>query len=488
MKTFAPYVALGAVLFQLLFSWQRASVTPHAVLSATVFPREGLPELSQLMAESTHLLLVGPPGVGKTLAATAAARVDALLETPGGLVCLLPFYVDLYAIATSASTSGSTESTYARALRDFAEESQRYDLPLVRKGQSAARLGLWKLAEQTAFSVWRSIALTVPFLPREHEASLFGILSHVVDATQTLSHWRSCAGGAGRMHPVLILDEVHILNETEMDNVRADLLRFVSPQLQLKNAAPVTVVLLSSDARAHDILYSCACTLYARVQSPRKRALWARRQPCRRCILTRLPLATCAGAARGKLARRLEVLTVGDLHEDEVLPFLRFWRRGNNRDPPLPHFLDTPGALAAVYARVGGYIPDLLRVRRAKALDVVADYSAVAALVETPDAMLAQHGLEAEHVLTVFEAITARGVSQRGAVLLENLSPPVPVVQLSAMEAANLIEVRRHAILGEFDYAGLRELPPGTYVVAPCPLARESMAKAVTLLRKRARR
>ena len=182
------------------------------------------------------------------------------------------------------------------------------------------------------------------------------------------------------------------------------------------------------------------------------------------------------------------MLTVGDLHEDEVLPFLRFWRRGNNRDPPLPHFLDTPGALAAVYARVGGYIPDLLRVRRAKALDVVADYSAVAALVETPDAMLAQHGLEAEHVLTVFEAITARGVSQRGAVLLENLSPPVPVVQLSAMEAANLIEVRRHAILGEFDYAGLRELPPGTYVVAPCPLARESMAKAVTLLRKRARR
>ena len=198
-----------------------------------------------------------------------------------------------------------------------------------------------------------------------------------------------------------------------------------------------------------------------------------------------LPLsATCAGTARGKLTRRLEVITVGDLHEDEVLPFLRFWPRGN-RDASLPYFLDTPGALAAVYARVGGYIPDLLRVRRAKALDVVADKSAVAALVAKPDAILAQHGLEAQHVLTVFQAITSRGVSPRGAVPLESMLPPVPELQLSAMEAANLIEVRRHAVLGDFDYAALRELPPGTYVVAPCPLARESMAKAVTLLRTR---
>ena len=149
IKPFAFFVACVAVAIPPLFWWQQVSASPHAVLGATVFPREGLPELSQLMAESTHLLLGGPTGVGKTLAATAAARVDTLLEAPAGLVCLLPFYVDLYAIATSASASGATESVHARALRGFADESQRYDLPRVRKGH-AARLGLWKLAEQRA--------------------------------------------------------------------------------------------------------------------------------------------------------------------------------------------------------------------------------------------------------------------------------------------------------------------------------------------------
>ena len=86
-------------------------------------------------------------------------------------------------------------------------------------------------------------------------------------------------------------------------------------------------------------------------------------------------------------------------------------------------------------------------------------------------------------MLTVLDAILSRGVSPRGAVPLASLLPHVPQAQLSAMEAANLVEVRRHAVMGGPDYPELRQLPPGAYVLAPSPLARVSMAAAVQLLR-----
>ena len=80
-----------------------------------------------------------------------------------------------------------------------------------------------------------------------------------MDAAQELTRAAQCDRGAGRMLPALILDEVHVLNETHMSAVRADLLRFIWPQLQAKQTAQMTVMLLSSDARAHDIVQTCAC-------------------------------------------------------------------------------------------------------------------------------------------------------------------------------------------------------------------------------------
>ena len=153
LKALTPLVLFAAVVLPLAFRWQQVSAAaPHAVLSVPVFPREGLPELSELMATSKHLLLVGPTGVGKTLAATAAARASGPFATPGGLVCLLPFYVDLYAIAASAA-SGAAENVHARALRGFADESRRYDLPLVREVHNATRLGLLAHLQETVPSV-----------------------------------------------------------------------------------------------------------------------------------------------------------------------------------------------------------------------------------------------------------------------------------------------------------------------------------------------
>ncbi len=183
------------------------------------------------------------------------------------------------------------------------------------------------------------------------------------------------------------------------------------------------------------------------------------------------------------------MVTVGDLREEEVRPFVRFWRSGggttrsNATVPPLPHFLDAPDALAAAYARVGGYIPDLQRVVDATALSEVADASPVAALAAAPDAFLAAHALAPQHVTAVFEAIITRGVSARGGVALGSLLERVPQAQLRAMETANLVEVRRYGVAGGVDYDELRALAPGAYVCAPCPLARESMAAVVSMLR-----
>jgi hypothetical protein len=258
-------VLLAAWALPLAFQWQQVSAAPRAVLRVPHFPRDAVSaSLSKLMATTTHLLLVGPTGVGKTIAATAAASVSTPVATPGGDVCLLPFYLDLYAIAASAAATGAAADVHTHALGRFAEEARRYDLPLLRKLHDSARLGFWTYAEITLLSVWHAIA-TVPLkalslLPREHEASLHGVLTHVAAAAGTLMQWTTCAGGAGRVLPVLILDEVHVLDQAGMEAVRADLLRFLSPQLQSKAAADVVVVLLSSDARAHDILHSCACT------------------------------------------------------------------------------------------------------------------------------------------------------------------------------------------------------------------------------------
>ncbi len=113
----------------------------------------------------------------------------------------------------------------------------------------------------------------------------------------------------------------------------------------------------------------------------------------------------------------------------------------------------------------------------------------MAALAAAPCVVAALDALSLQprHVAAVFAAITTRGVSPRGAVPLDTLvAAGVPLATLHAMRAANLIELRQgNTVDGHNEYAELAPLSGKPYVCAPCPLARESMARVTWRLKRR---
>lgn len=117
------------------------------------------------------------------------------------------------------------------------------------------------------------------------------------------------------------------------------------------------------------------------------------------------------------------------------------------------------------------------------------DSSAVATLAAAePDrllVMLDALSLQPRAVASVFEAITQRGASPRGAVTLDSLvAAGVPQSEVYAMRAANLVELRQgNTVDGHDEYDELEPLAGTPYVCATRPLARESMARVLKKLR-----
>lgn len=115
------------------------------------------------------------------------------------------------------------------------------------------------------------------------------------------------------------------------------------------------------------------------------------------------------------------------------------------------------------------------------------DTSSVAALAAKPalTPALEALGLHPPHVARVFEAISARGVSPRGAVSIEMLlAEGVSLAAIHAMRSANFLELRQENTVDAVDeYAELATLAGAPYVCAPRPLARGSMARVAARLR-----
>ena len=99
--------------------------------------------------------------------------------------------------------------------------------------------------------------------------------------------------------------------------------------------------------------------------------------------------------------------------------------------------------------------------------------------------MLNALSLQPRAVAAVFEAITQRGASPRGAVTLDSLvAAGVPQSEVYAMRAANLVELRQgNTVDGHDEYNELEPLAGTPYVCATRPLARESMARVLEKLR-----
>jgi hypothetical protein len=230
-----------------------------------VFSRYSSQMLASLLAERVHMLVVGPSGCGKTTAVLDAARAPA--SASGAL--LLPFYVDLEGVIAAGGgqiSSAADCKSPERIVEAFAAEARAFQGRLLRVLSDDFAAWAWvKLSKllpdglsPESLSVLRQL---VSPLPPEQEASLYGMLSHLAQVgihQAALSMYAPGVFGSLLLVPVIIVDEVHLLHQPELEPVLHDLLRFVQEHVHAKNAAAVTIVLLSSDAYADETVRSCA--------------------------------------------------------------------------------------------------------------------------------------------------------------------------------------------------------------------------------------
>lgn len=106
----------------------------------------------------------------------------------------------------------------------------------------------------------------LPQLPEERDPSLYALLTRLTEVATlqaTLRKYASAVLGEQTFVPVLVSDEVHLLNTPDLKPVMDELLRFVAAHVHAKRNAAVTIVLLSSVAHAAETsqLYVCSAVL-----------------------------------------------------------------------------------------------------------------------------------------------------------------------------------------------------------------------------------
>ena len=265
-------VGTGGVALRQGFEANRQRLSQDAQVSAghasePVFARHSSQSLAMLLAKRVHVLVVGPSGCGKTTAVLDAARASA---SSGGAV-LLPFYVNLEKVFASGSGGrvrpAADSESRERIMAAFAAEARAFESKLLRMLSDDfaawAWIGLSKLLpDGLSPESLTALRQVISPLPPEQEASLYGMLSHLAQAGTQQATLRTYAHGVldrRSLVPVIIVDEVHVLNEPALEPILRDLLRFVQEHVHAKRAAPLTIVLLSSDSFAAETVGSCAC-------------------------------------------------------------------------------------------------------------------------------------------------------------------------------------------------------------------------------------
>jgi hypothetical protein len=271
LRRAALAVVGGGVALRVGFELNRLQRSQEAQVSAwqtaePVFARHSSHSLACLMAYREHMLIVGPSGCGKTTAVLDAARASA---SAGGAV-LLPFYVNLERVLAASSDvlpAADSASRQRSIVAAFGAEARAFESKLLRVLSDDFAAWAWirlsKLLPDglspESLSTLRQIVS--PLLPKQEE-SLYGLLSHLAQVGSQQAALRIYASGvldSRPLVPVIIVDEVHVLSEPALEPVLRDLLRFVQEHVHAKRAAPVTIVLLSSDAYAAETVRTCAC-------------------------------------------------------------------------------------------------------------------------------------------------------------------------------------------------------------------------------------
>ena len=271
VSTLAVVGAGCGVALRLGYEADRQQLSQQAQASASnaaepVLRRHASKSLARLLARRVHMLLVGPTGCGKTTAVLDAARASAFL----GDTVLLPFYVNLGDVMASGGggkVAAADGESCSRIVAAFAAVARAFEGRLLRVLSDDFAAWAWVKLSQRLPDALRPERLStlkqIVLPPTPHQAtSLYGLLAHVAQAGTQQAALHAYAHGAldrRLLVPVIIIDEVHLLRECALEPVRQDLLRFVQFHVADKQRAAVTVVLLSSDASAAELVGTCAC-------------------------------------------------------------------------------------------------------------------------------------------------------------------------------------------------------------------------------------
>lgn len=467
----------------------------------------------------------------------------------------MPFYIDLKSIFVPASLEATA--------RDIAQESQnqtahaqpvfnraaRVDAAFAEAAESfedrmlqSMHIDLTGLLLEYAWRILRSLGLVLPaaVIPASQAASttiaIPSIARHLqrfMDAAKSFQYFLRAMSffyGPRGCIPVLIVDEVDLLDASDLSVVRHEFVAFLFQHASAKSMAPVVIVLLSSDATDSKILKSCELLLFC--------FQWGSENFCSVLILP-----FCAGGGEYNLAKLFHHERVGDVPKKHLkdfiahlsagttqsFPGLSRWRERNSDKARFEESFRLCEHVKLVMSLVlqgsntprllfadGGFVNDWIRLYDAQLQDeggrtrssccmftvrplsfclvtgsdiVLSDTSDVHHLVSrSVDVVgeLSAIGLDLVDVIQTFRAITESQLSPRGANLLDSLvynhsGRSVPSTALWIMSEKNLIEIRD----GNPDVSDYTELAPfaqEVYVCATRPLARTSMRKVIMAL------
>lgn len=357
-------VGLGGVGLRLGYEanrcrWQAAkeAQAPAGPAAEPLFRRRSSQSLAWLLSQRVHLLVVGTTGCGKTSAVLESCRLPA---SASGAV-LLPFYVNLEQVIASGGAGDAQDDVCKRTVAAFASASRAFESQLLRLLSEDFKAWAWVrlsnlLPDGLSPGSLAALKRVTSPLPKEHEASLYGLLTHLADVGSQQAALRVYARGLTDgfpLVPVIIIDEVHLLRDADLEPVLRDLLRFVQEHVHAKRTAAVTIVLLSSDAYAAETVSNCACPLCT--LRPSFHSLFSH--------------ATCANAG-GRVSRRLRTMRLGDLQDAELRPFLSFLAGAMASKPAAERFCklwESEEQFKALRQRYGGYVSDLVALRDAHA-------------------------------------------------------------------------------------------------------------------------
>ena len=280
--TLSAGVILASELAARAYTYDKTRSANGAIPASTCCPlvsRVAACHIRNCAASRHHLLVCGPTGVGKTIAVKVALDSQEPIDgNPQTKTTFLPFYVDLKPLIATAShqkdarievgpsasvapprdLAECVDAAFSAAADVFEERSivTLRELAWSRLFFELSRAGDLGLAVAAAWAQQRktSAVLQAPSIQRHLQRFLDDSAVHTLSLS-AISHFQPVPLGC---IPVIVVDEVNLLNHLELKRIRNEFVAFLFTHASAKSMSPVVIVLLSSDATAPEILASCA--------------------------------------------------------------------------------------------------------------------------------------------------------------------------------------------------------------------------------------